>query len=151
MKNDPRNAQGWIICPPHDYASDDCPPKQHTGRHSDPHNPPEPRYKPDPRPPLPCMNKACYACKPGPLPKKPMVANLKLRQLADCYACRVSDGAHNRRLSAEMILRLNHYCSKYDWIIFLGRCFTSDGRLTSIDFQNGILIQIIPFILATTT
>lgn len=91
------NSKGnLIICPPYDFCSDDCPPEPRRSKEFDPHNPPEPRVKPDPRLPLPCLD-PCFRCKPDPLRKKPNVPNLKLKQLADCYACRVSDTCHNRR------------------------------------------------------
>jgi len=86
-----------LIVPPCPYPGEDCPRPHRRTRDFDPHNPPKPRVKPDPRPPLPCINNGCCACKPGRLPKKPMMANLKLRQLADCYGCRVSQECHNRR------------------------------------------------------
>jgi len=96
----PRNLppkERLLICPPYDYSSDDCPPIVRRSSEFDPHNPPEARYKPDPRPRLPCNTSGCCACRPPPLRKKPNVPNLKLRQLADCYNCRVSNECHNRR------------------------------------------------------
>lgn len=85
--------ENLLICPPYDFSSDDCPPPI---RRPEGFEPPEPK-KLDPRPPLPCTNSGCCACRPGPLRKKPIVPNLKLRQLADCYSCRVSEGCHNRK------------------------------------------------------
>lgn len=86
-----------FIVPPCPHPGDDCLRPHRRSREFDPHNPPVSRIKPDPRPPLPCITNGCCACKPGPLPKRPMMANLKLRQLADCYGCRLSQECHNRR------------------------------------------------------
>lgn len=87
---------GLILVPPFSYPGEDLP-RQHRRSKELGLNPPQPITTPDPRPPLPCSKSGCCACKPGPLMKKPMMPNLKLRQLADCYACRVSPECHNRR------------------------------------------------------
>lgn len=86
-----------ILVPACPHPGEDCPRPHY--RVSDPHNPPLPRIKPDPRVPLPCITSGCCACRPGPLPKKPMMATLKLRQLADCYNCRLAPECSNRRVA----------------------------------------------------
>lgn len=98
MNVNPIPEKKLLIVPPCPYPGEDVPRPHRRTREFDPHNPPRPRVNPDPRPPLPCFNNiGCMACKPGPLLKKPMMPNLKMRQLADCYACRVSPECHNRR------------------------------------------------------
>jgi len=73
-------------------------PKKRPQRKSeDPSNPLPPPKPTDPRPPFPCEDTCSSGCFPAPLPKAPDFYNLKLRQLADCYECRVSTGCHNRK------------------------------------------------------
>jgi len=59
-------------------------------------NPVDPS-KDDPRPRPPCNNDPCFACHPVEPPPPRKNWPLKLRQLEDCYTCRVSDACHRRK------------------------------------------------------